>query len=396
MLPLGPACSRLLLVFIVLRGAICFLPCQQWGPSGYWCSAPYLGLRLGAPHTSVADAAIPEGVQISNRLSFLTFRREVFTVDESGYRNGPGNIAVHPEAVLFGSSFSLGLALSDEQTLTARWNQELGPVVYNAATTFRTVLRPAEMIRVARSRHMNRGWIIVEALNRDNYVFAAESGALARFGLRESPVGALRTALAPEYSLIRRVAHPYAEMRMSVLLNLRIEDDRFLPNPFRGEYPEETLITGRHILVFSGDKRFAQNPGPPAQTAEALIELRDALIQDGYRLAVLLLPTGYSVYYPLLRDPSAPDASQSYMAAITDRLALAKVPVLNLLPPLREEARRALTAEGRLIYYPDDAHWNPRGCQFAAQVAAPWLRSLLKQSAEAGRELAVPRRRHAL
>ena len=140
--------------------------------------------------------------------------------------------------------------------------------------------------------------------------------------------------LAPLTSLLRRIENSPALTRLSTLLNMRIHDDRLLPNPFRYLYSEEQLITGRHVLIYSRDKEFSQRPADVRITARALIRLRDALQRSGYHLAVILLPNAYSVYYPLLRHGTDGDASESYMAELYARLSAASVPALNLLPPL--------------------------------------------------------------
>jgi hypothetical protein len=315
----------------------------------------------------------------------LSFRSERFTIDERGFRNEPEMRTDGPKAVLFGSSFGLGLALNDEETFSARLNQQLGPVIYNASTTFDPGLDPDRMIETARASGMKNGWILVEALNREplHYNLRPTSHSL-RTVVKGHLKNLLRLAESAVHSvsaisLERRILHPAALTRAATLLNMRLEDDHLLPNPSRNQYSEEQLITGRHVLVYPEDKRFAQKPANPQTTAGALIRLRDELDRHGYHLAVLLLPNSYSVYYPLYRNRPAKDASASYMAELAALLSVNNVPALNLLPALRGAARNELD-RGRMIYYPDDAHWNRLGCAIAADVTAPWLDGLLRSS----------------
>lgn len=380
---MGPTCFSLLTIFIVVRVSVSFLPCEAWGASGYTCAAPYLRLPSSRSHTCVANAAIPEGARLSNRSDFLNFRRERFTIDERGYRNGPATRIDRPKAILLGSSFSLGMALNDEDTFSARLNQQFGPVIYNASSTFDPVLRADRIIETARAVGMKGGWILFEVLNREPLQFVSpSSGDVRRIILshmRTYLQSSLGQKLAPVIGVMRRIVYPAALTRFATLLNMRLHDDNLLPNPLRDQYAEEQLITGGHVLVYSRDKQFAQDPPSPQATADSLIRLRDELDRHGYHLAALLLPNTYSVYYPLYRTAPVTDASVGFMSELTARLSGSKVPVLNLLPALRLAAQNELNG-GRMIYYSDDAHWNPLGCSIAANVTAPWLGSLLRGS----------------
>ncbi len=381
-LPLGPACFSLLSIFVLLRVAAAFLPCDRFGESGSSCAESYLLVPSNRSHTCVANAAIADAARVSNRIDFLNFRRERFTIDERGYRNPPGMSAATIKALLVGDSFSLGVSLSDDEIFSARLNQRLGPVVYNTGFVFNASVRAEPMIETAREVGMNGGWILFEFMNREPLQFGPpSSGDTLRHSLRQglrNSHNPLVPILAPAITLGLQVfAHPTALIRASTLLNVHIEDDRLLPNPFKDQYSEEQLVDGRHVLVYCADKGFAQNPSGLSGTADALVRLRDELARHGYRLAVVMVPNSYSVYYPFYLNRPQDDASATYMAALTARLAENRVPVRNLLPPMRQAARREL-ASGRMIYFPDDAHWNSLGCDIAAAATAPWLRSLLE------------------
>ena len=350
---------------------MCFLPCESWGASSYLCAAPYLELHLGSSHTCVANAAIPEGARLSNRLDFLNFRAERMTLDERGYRNGPDLRVDKPKAMLVGSSFSLGMALNDDETFSAQLNRQLGPVVYNAATVLHAGLSSAKVSSIARESGMNRGLIVFEVLNREPLSYTEPppvkaSGRVASVidRLRAIPEG-LAGRLSLLVSLKRRIEFPSALMRVSTLVNMRIHSGRVLPNPFYDAYSEEQLVTGRNVLMYSKDKQFSQNPANASVTADAIRRFRDGLAGRGYRLAVVLLPNAYSVYYPLLRNHGELDSSEDY------------------IPILRQAARGELQ-EGRAIYYPDDAHWNGLGCEIAARATAPWLRPMLAEGVGSG------------
>jgi hypothetical protein len=364
----GQACFILLGAFMLARLAVSFLPSGPWSPSGLLCASYYIFLPLGSPHTCIADAAFGESARNGNRLDFVAFRREKITLDERGYRNLPGASRA-PRMILWGSSFSLGDALNDEDSLGVLLNRQFGPVIYNISGVLDPVLTIDETDRVARLINMKRGWVLLELLNRYPYSYQAP---------RTRPFDKFRRELleldAPLKSFGRHIQRPVALIRWSSLLNMRLQNDSLLPNPNRSRFPEEELIDGRHMLFYGPDKEFFEAPMDSGVTATAVMEVRDALAQRGLRLAVLMLPTGYSVYYPLLRRKKGVDGAGLYMDRLAAQIAEADIPVFNSLALLRDAAVRELT-RGRLVYWPDDPHWNPLGVETVVRALTPWLRS---------------------
>ena len=370
----APSGFALLGVFFLARAAITFLPCESWGPSGYLCAAPFLFLPLNRSHTCVARAAFGESARAANRLDFLTFRSEKFTVDSHGYRNLPSSNPTPPQVVLFGSSFSLGMSLNDEETFSAQLNQHLGPIVYNASRTLSKYLNAARILKASYDAGVQQGWVLLELVDRSPYNYEP-SRRLPRFGEPLSRRERVIDGFASLTSLTRRISDPFALTRVSTLVNMRLHNDRWLPNPYRDNFPEEELLTGRHMLFFSEDKAFFQKPFGMATTVTSVARLRDDLDRAGFKLAVILIPTGYTVYYPFLRSKSGPDLGEQYMTTLAEQLNRHSIPVFNSLPLLRDVATTEMAA-GRLIYWPDDAHWNSVGCAAAASAAAPWLGAL--------------------
>lgn len=350
---------------MLARIGVIFLPCESWGPSGFLCAAHDLLRAHGKPVTCVAQAAFGEGTRLANRFDFLTFRSEKFTVDTRGYRNPP--FTVTPKVLLVGSSFSLGMSLNDEDTLSAQLNRQLGPTVYNASIWIEPTLTSSRIKQVSTLVGMKRGWVLLELINRVTYNYEP-SPPLPLPNRREALRGALQAAVSSAH-------HPFAMVRISSLLNMRLHNDILFPNMYKDLYLEEELQTGRHVLYFGEDEAFSRKSVSPAETAGAVAQLRDDLSRSGLKLAVVLVPTGYTVYYPLLRKNPGPDFGKQYMSELTSLLNQEEVPVFNCLPLLRDAAAKELTA-GRLVYWPDDAHWNPLGVATVARSVAPWLSAL--------------------
>jgi hypothetical protein len=214
---------------------------------------------------------------------------------------------------------------------------------------------------------MKRGWVLLELINRVTYNYEP-SPPLPLPNRRDALRGALQAAVSSAH-------HPFAMVRISSLLNMRLHNDILFPNMYKDLYLEEELQTGRHVLYFGEDEAFSRKSVSPAETAGAVAQLRDDLSRSGLKLAVVLVPTGYTVYYPLLRKNPGPDFGKQYMSELTSLLNQEEVPVFNCLPLLRDAAAKELTA-GRLVYWPDDAHWNPLGVATVARSVAPWLSAL--------------------
>jgi SGNH hydrolase-like domain, acetyltransferase AlgX len=154
--------------------------------------------------------------------------------------------------------------------------------------------------------------------------------------------------------------------------------------------PEKTRPASRYQGVFSsreGDvaMTFASDDHhrstDPAKLAKALAAIREAeglCRRDGVRLIVAFVPTKYRVYRDLCRFPAGAATWVSRPDDLPDRLASALHDVggsatfLDLTPRFQAEAAR-----GRLLYLPDDTHWNSAG---HASAAAAIASSLNKQT----------------
>jgi hypothetical protein len=366
----GPACFLLLGFFVLMRLALPFFPSETWSPSGYLCAGYYLALPAKEPQGCVAREAFGEIARQVHRLDYLSLRSEKFTLDTRGYRNPPLK-GLKPRVILAGSSFSLGLSLNDDETLSTQLNQRLGPVVYNSANVLTGGLSAGPMIRSARETGVGQGWVLLEILNRSPYVYNAQ-GADSDTGYAAT---ILRTTALLQ-GVRRRIVNPYALVRVTTMINMRLENNVVLPNPDLGRFPEEVLRNGSRMLFFAEDRNFSLHPAGMDTTVASIVRLKGDLSNAGLRLAAILVPTGYTVYSPLIRDAPSGDEGALYMARLSQRLSGEGIPVLNCLPLLRQAALQAFV-RGGLVYWPDDAHWNASGVAAVADGIAPWLSGLL-------------------
>ncbi len=94
--------------------------------------------------------------------------------------------------------------------------------------------------------------------------------------------------------------------------------------------------------------------------------------KTGNDIVFILVPDKYTIYLPLIANMSAELGEGEYMDRVAAKMQQAGVPVLNLLPILRQEAERRLDRR-ETIYWKDDTHWNPEGIRFAVQVISAHL-----------------------
>ncbi|HZO28119.1 MAG TPA: hypothetical protein VFH48_19255 [Chloroflexota bacterium] len=136
-------------------------------------------------------------------------------------------------------------------------------------------------------------------------------------------------------------------------------------------------IEGQMLELF----RFKETPQETRawKTVEALLlATRNEAERQGARYALVIVPGKWQVHredwQALIAAHEEPDDDRWVLRGPNRRLAqLAEahqIPVLDLLPPLREAA-----GSGRRLYYGVDIHWNAAGHEVAARAVANFLAS---------------------
>ena len=302
-----------------------------------------------------SNRAFGDQASRGNRREFRDYHHEVFTSDEFGFRNrqsfSPAN---PPDALLVGTSFSVGCGVSDNETLAVRLGEKTGQKIYNAAGM---VISPGQIRTIVRRLGMVRGTVIYEVL--------------AGHGFPEPPPQLSR----PKRMCVDRLGLTCLRMKGWALISpvgiisqrayRWFEDDAWLPNVVADT---STLVDGIPILMAHED--FAC-PGVSAESARDYFRsFRDGL--GGLDLFVVLTPTKALVYGPLIEGgSSAPDggASESCFAVMSGALDDAGIPYVDLTDPMRQAARDAL-ARKQLLYFAGDTHWNAVGIDVAAKLVA--------------------------
>jgi hypothetical protein len=126
------------------------------------------------------------------------------------------------------------------------------------------------------------------------------------------------------------------------------------------------LGNGQPMLFFGGDIAVASNADRTI-SPDYLVWLKSQLAKRNLELVVLLVPTKYSVYGPLLKDPPAVPPSDLPLRRLAERLEAENVFVVNVTTALRKQAADDLS-RNEYVYFIDDTHWNERGIGVAAQA----------------------------
>lgn len=146
-----------------------------------------------------------------------------------------------------------------------------------------------------------------------------------------------------------------------------------------GRLPEDVApstqpIGGQQVLFYRWAvkaMRWGYDERRPDKIAEAIRYVDGLLRQRGTRLVIVLIPDKEQVHRDLLParlNPPDDPAPPSCLNDIEAELKMTDIPVVNLLGPFREEARK-----GHLLYWPDDTHWNSDGIDLAARLT--WERT---------------------
>jgi SGNH hydrolase-like domain, acetyltransferase AlgX len=112
-----------------------------------------------------------------------------------------------------------------------------------------------------------------------------------------------------------------------------------------------------------------QNGAPegPRLWAQYFQALDQGLRARNFRLLVVLVPSEYTVYQPLIEGAIATNKDEQLEQLLRQ---LPGIPAVNTTPALQQAAVDAL-ANGQLLYWRDDTHGNGNGVRVAAdQVGA--------------------------
>jgi hypothetical protein len=302
---------------------------------------------------------------MGNLRALREYRPQVFTTDAYGYRNAPALAQGDIDGLVLGDSYVAGYGNSDEDTLPVRLSEQTGLHFYNAGGPY-AYLATARLMQT-RLAFRSRRAIVVWTENVPLQFFEeAELRASSpdrRSRLLNLVFGARGERIRSE---VRGLWFMSPVKIVAEKAYLTISNDRILPNTYAEKVAVRRLVTGKPIIFYPPDVSVFAHPGDPRPAVDHLTWLARSLRKEGFDPLVVLAPSKYTVYYPLL-DGSRSEAVEAnpLLARVEHALRTAGIAVVDLTPSFQSEARRQL-ANGQYLYWLDDTHWNVRGIDVAA------------------------------
>jgi len=303
---------------------------------------------------------------VSNRPALCQSHDETFSTDDYGFRTHPGAVISAPvEALFIGDSFAGGARIRDDQTLPAQFQALTGWKTYNGACIKNDL---THLIELTQRLHMDKGIILYEFLTRQK-VPSRQDCQLKDWRI----AGVSRRDVAHFKHLIRNRWMGFWKVTPLEILAQhaykKIQNDRFLPNPYATLAVETRLRNGSTMLQLPQDienfQNMSQNTDP-----SGFVALYRELAKRHLTLWVLLVPDKYTVYQPLLESAVTTGSRENlYLNSIEQNLSQSGVPVVNLTVPLRRQAAYEFS-RGRYNFALDDTHWNEEGIHRAAECVA--------------------------
>jgi hypothetical protein len=373
---IGIAAPAILVFALVVDLGSRFVPYERVSFRAFEALTRDGGEGLGGPFARNAkysnDKAYGDLSSMGNATDLRQYRTEVVTTDDWGFRNAPNQASQELGAVLFGSSFAAGSGLSDDQTLSARLEQILGAPVYNAADS--DLGNEHELDRLISRLRFRRRLAIVEHMEgvpRPTWTPQSSSSQQRM----ENKLGAAYRPLRLSYAYARGWLRESPLKLVLFKAFKSIQDDVVLPNSFADRVVHDELANGDPILFLPGQVSMPTDPSRVADALDFWRQLKRFYRDRTFELVVVLVPSQYRVYGPLLAHPRPALAGDTYIDDLARGLQGAGITVINLKETMERAARDGLR-DHHYVYWRDDTHWNADGVELAAQEIASQLKRL--------------------
>lgn len=295
-------------------------------------------------------------------------RRVRFEVDAHGFRNGSAAAAGQVDLIVLGDSFGVGVGTTQERTWPTLLGQRLAWTTYNLSMPGSPWHEYATLAVESPRLRTHPGTIVLWALFSGNDLAGAygplDIAKLTRNGL----IWQLKTSLATfqRRSPLRQMLTGFVDRRRTRLYVVR-----------------HCFVNGRTMLFYAPyvvaanqtSEAIRAHPSLPDLKAvvAAMRRLTDAI---GVSLRIVVIPSKEEVYRWVVdgAGPWSTPAAPTPFATIVGELAAEHgIDVLDLMPAMVGETRRAFEDAGAVLWWYDDTHWNERGHEVAAAEIGAWL-----------------------
>lgn len=341
----GYLLPRVLLLWAVLDLGLRFAP-PQWYTFRLHEFAMITGTHAAGPfrtNLSYENAhAYGDLAELSNCLECREYRPMTIHIDERGFSNPASSRGYN--AILVGDSFCIGAEQPAGKTLAAQLSVRTGMSIYNACSPIRAISRE-DLMALIDQFGMTHGTVFFELMDWSLGFFQKAQQA-------PGYTGSDRWLKDLQYSPLTNISREAVG---------RLSDGRLMPNPYTANVVKRRLPDGREMLFQLDDVHDASADGP-SLWARYFRVLHRELRARNFNLVVILVPSKYTVYQPLITGAAATNKGTEFEQL---QQLLPDIPVVNTTPILQSEAQDAF-ARGSLLYWPDDTHWNADGVRIAA------------------------------
>jgi hypothetical protein len=390
---LGRLAPAVLAAWFVTDAGLRFVsPTRLWvNPIGAALRAPRAYVSFEPDYSASTTNYVGDAVaEVNGRQT--EYRPPVrFSTDGLGFRRNPYVTPDEPYEVLQlgGASFGFGGALSDEETLPAAITRASGLRVYNGGMWPQDRLSPGLLDHLlARLAGRPRAALFLVVEHEQLQVPQARGrtrDAIVRAFPPLAPAARVASDLtAAAFEAMRRWDRwvEYSPIQIaSEKLSRLLSNDRVLPNEYARGTRTLTLPDGRPMYIRRyelGPIARERSPADVPGAAEYLTWWRDSLAARGIVTHVLLVPSRYTVYGPLLeREPerlAAIGRVAAYIDSLDATLRARGIGTINAHHIFRRRAAEELRT-GELSFYREDNHWNPSGVEIVARAVADSLAS---------------------
>ena len=341
----GYLLPRVLLLWALLDVMLRFAP-PQWYTFRVYEFAEITGPHNEGPFrtnlTYQNSRAYGDLASLGNCMECRQYRPMHVHMDARGFAN-PASSGSY-DAILVGDSFGVGAEQPAGATLASQISLGTGLSTYNACRLGRAITRE-DLLALIDELGITNGTVFFELMDRSLGTFPWS---------QEDPEREIldRWSKNAEYS-------PLANVSREVVGHFY--DGRLMPNPYAVSIVRELLPDGQPILFQLDDAREGI-PDAPRLWAQYFRVLNKELRQRKFRLIVILVPSKYTVYQPLIKDAPQTNKSRAFeelQQRLNDML------VVNTTAALQQAAAEGLE-HGSVLYWRDDTHWNGDGVRVAA------------------------------
>ena len=329
---------------------------RSWPPNStlarYVPDASFTGMTYG-------DLAAKTGA-----LELRDPREVEFVTDRNGFRNRPAAADEEIDLLLLGDSFGVGTGTTQDETLAALLHAKYGHAVYNLSMTGNPYQELVSLIQCPADLRLKPDATVLWLLYSGNDLFGEFPEGFA-------PVVAGRLQQLKTRFATFRNRSPIREYMRRWIWRWKpaASAGMVVAKPFPGA--RTMLFYEPYLWVRTSTLSDITSYTNYPRFAATILEMNRYTREQGWRLAVAVVPTKAEVYpWVVTGEPPWTGGSHEsgFAEAVEQLCASNNVPFLDLQADFIVHARQLFEDHGQLLWWYDDTHWNGQGQLLAAEV----------------------------